>query len=105
MNGQVGIFMNNVHEQVVDLQFNIKLLAAFADERLLLCFAFFNLAADKFPQQSAHFMLRTLTNHEFFAVPYERGNNLGHYYFTALNHSRAIRAWPAIVGCVPSHMK
>ena len=57
-----------------------KLFAAFADECLLLRFAFLHLAADELPQKSTRLMRRTLADHKPVAVPDKSCNHLYHSF-------------------------
>ena len=71
MDGQIGVFMHNLHENRADCDRNAELLPTFADERRFLCLSLLHLAADKFPQKPSCFICRTLTGKKFISVPNE----------------------------------
>ena len=70
--------MSYTHKLIPDRHRNIKFLAALSDKRLFLCFTFFHLASDKFPQQSPRLILRPLTDHKSASIPNKRCNNFYH---------------------------
>lgn len=68
VNGQIRIFVDNVHKHFVHIQRDIQFLLALPDERLLFCLAQLHLATHKFPQQPSGFMGRTLANHKLILI-------------------------------------
>ena len=71
-NEHVGIFMNNLHELIPNIDGNGQFLGAFPGKGLLHGLSRLYFTAYKFPQQSPCLMGRTLANQKTVAVPNER---------------------------------
>ena len=93
----IGILMVDIAEFVADLHCYTELLAAFANECLLMRLARFELSADELPQKGvalvrgaaayqksvARFMRWTLADQKSVALPDEGGGNLSRFHIVS----------------------
>ena len=93
----IGILMVDVAEFVADLHCYTELLAAFANECLLMRLARFELSADELPQKSVALVRRAAAYHESVALPDEGCGNLSRvdivcavYLYARLRKKKAI---------------
>ena len=80
----IGILMVDVAEFIADLNCYPELLAAFANECLLMRFARFELSADKLPQKCVALVRGAAAYHESVALPNEGGGNLSRFHIFLL---------------------
>ena len=80
----IGILMVNIAEFVADLHCYTELLAAFANECLLMRLARFELSSDELPQKSVALVRRAAAYHESVALPDEGGGNLSRFHIFLL---------------------
>jgi hypothetical protein len=81
---QVGIFVDDIHKYVTDRQRHSKFLLTFTNERLLFCFANFNLATNELPEEATRLVHRTLAYHEFITIPNKGGYYFSHFHISSI---------------------
>ena len=79
----IGILMVDIAEFVADLHRYTELLAAFANECLLMRLARFELSADELPQKSVALVRGAAAYHESVALPDEGGGNLSRFHIVS----------------------
>ena len=79
MNHQIWVFMDHIHKYFAYIKRDGQFFLAFPYKCLFLCFTWFYLAANEFPQKSSGFMSRALTNHKLILIPNQCCNNFGHF--------------------------
>ena len=82
VNGDIRILVHKLREHIAHGHLDCQLLHAFSHECLLPGLAFFDLAADKFPQQTSCLMRRPAADHEPAVFPYERRCDLCNIHHT-----------------------
>ena len=80
----IGILMVDIAEFVADLHCYTELLAAFANECLLMRLARFELSADELPQKGVALVRGAAAYHESVALPDEGGGNLSRFHIFLL---------------------
>ena len=80
----IGILMVDIAEFVADLHCYTELLAAFANECLLMRLARFELSTDELPQKGVALVRRAAAYHESVALPDEGGGNLSRFHIFLL---------------------
>ena len=85
MNRKIGVYVIHFHKNIIDRHRDAQFLTAFPDQSILPGFPRLHLSANKFPQQSARLMRRTLTGHETISIPNQSSNNLCHVFLLYSN--------------------
>ena len=76
MNRDIGVLVYHIHKDISYGDSHSQLFPALPNESFFLCFTRLNFTADILPQQPSCFIIRPLTDQEFFSIPYQRC-----YYF------------------------